>query len=56
MLNLINDKDYDVIALTEIYPKNIVDSNVSDIEWKIKGYKDVFPRVILPLGEVVLYM
>jgi hypothetical protein len=40
LLNLINDKDYDVIALTEIYPKNIVDSNVSDIEWKIKGYKE----------------
>jgi hypothetical protein len=36
LLNLIND----VIALTEIYPKNIVDSNVSDIEWKIKGYKE----------------
>jgi len=40
LLNLISDKDYDVIALTEIYPKNIVDSNVSDIEWKIKGYKE----------------
>jgi hypothetical protein len=40
LLNLINDKDYDVIALTEIYPKNIVDSNGSDIEWKIKGYKE----------------
>jgi exonuclease III len=44
LLNLINDKDYDVIALTEIYPKNIVDSNVSDIEWKIKGYKEFISR------------
>jgi hypothetical protein len=29
-----------VETTTEIYPKNIVDSNVSDIEWKIKGYKE----------------
>jgi hypothetical protein len=41
LLNLISDKEYDIIALTKIYPKNIVDSNISDIEWKIKGYKKI---------------
>jgi len=33
------NKKYDVIALTEIYPKNITDLNISDIEWKMDGYK-----------------
>jgi len=28
-----------VIALTEIYPKNITDLSISDIEWKMDSYK-----------------
>jgi hypothetical protein len=38
------NKKYDVIALTEIYPKNITDLNISDIEWKMDGYKPCLPR------------
>jgi hypothetical protein len=49
LLNLINDKDYDVIALTEIYPKNIVDSNVSDIEFENE-------RCILDLSKGLLQL
>jgi hypothetical protein len=51
LLNLINEKDYDVIALTEIYPKNIVDSNVSNIEWFYK-YKRL--RVLCPYSDLFL--
>ena len=37
LLYLISDKNYDAYRNL---PQNIVDSNVSDIEWKIKGYKE----------------
>jgi hypothetical protein len=38
---LIQNKSYDVIALTEILPKNKDQFDISSVEWKMDGY-DMF--------------
>jgi hypothetical protein len=48
---LIQNKSYDVIALTEILPKNKDQFDFSSVEWKMDGY-DMFispPNVIFVL-------
>ena len=41
MLSLNENKQHDIIALTEVFSKNIADYNATDtqIEWKMKNYK-----------------
>jgi hypothetical protein len=52
---LIQNKSYDVIALTEILPKNKDQFDISSVEWKMDGY-DMFiapPNVFTKRGCLV---
>jgi hypothetical protein len=52
---LIQNKSYDVLALTEILPKNKDQFDISSVEWKMDGY-DMFispPNVFTKRGCLV---
>ena len=52
---LIQNKSYDVIALTEILPKNKDQFDISSVEWKMDGY-DMFispPNIFTKRGCLV---